>query len=119
MTWYEKAWLAVGAFFVALGLSWIVAAGAVVGAVVLIVMNSADAMRVRLGNAFCGVLLAFITTPAIGAYLEVKPLVNGFIALAIVLWGMVALHEVNNWVKAGGFKGLLAGLLDRLPKGGA
>lgn len=119
MTWYEKAWLAAGAFFVALGLSWVMAAGAIVGAVVLIVMNSGEAMRVRIGNAFCGVLLAIITTPAIGAHMEVKPLTNGFIAMAIVLWGMAAVHEINGWVKSGGLKTFLAGLLNRFPKGGA
>lgn len=115
----EKWWLLAGAGLTALGLSWVIVVGAIVGALATLAMTKGDEIRARAANALVGILIALVATPAVGAYMEVKPLVNGVIAMVIALWGMAFLREINDWVKAGGLKGLLAGLLNRLPKGGA
>lgn len=118
----EKWWFGAGAAFTALGLSWmiviVILAGALTGAVLTMFMTAGEALRVRLANAAAGVLVSLVATPAVGAYMEVKLLVYGVLAMVIALWGLAALREVNDWVKAGGLKSLLAGLLAKLPKGG-
>jgi len=115
----DRLWLMAGAGLTALGLSWVIVAGAIVGAVATLAMTKGEEIRSRAANALVGILIALVATPAVGAYMEVKPLVNGVIAMVIALWGMAVLREVNDWVKAGGLKALLAGLFNRLPKGGA
>jgi hypothetical protein len=115
----DKWWLAAGAAFTALGLSWVMVVGALAGAVATMVLTSGEAMRVRAANAVVGIMISLVATPAVGAYIDVKPLVNGVLAMVIALWGMAVLREINEWVRAGGLKGIIAGLASRLPRGGA
>lgn len=115
----EKWWLLLGAALTALGISWVMVLGALAGAGALMFLTKGEAFFVRMTNAVLGVVIALLATPAVGAYMDVKPVVNGVLALCIALWGMAVIREVNEWIKAGGLKGLIAGLASRLPKGGA
>lgn len=115
----DKWWFAAGAAFTALGLSWVMVAGAIAGATLTLFLTAGEAVRARACNALAGLLISLVATPAVGAYMDVKPLVYGVIAMVIALWGLATVRELNDWVKAGGLKALLAGLLAKLPRGGA